>query len=127
MACLLESDPLLRWLACGLGWCLLALAWIDYETFRLPDALTLPLLVAGLGAAAWRDTGLVTDHALAAMLAYCSIRAIAAFYRWYRGFDGLGQGDAKLLAAAGAWVGASGIALGSLHRRIGNASLRGVP
>ena len=30
-------------------------------------------------------------------------------YRKVRGRDGLGAGDAKLLAAAGAWVGASGL------------------
>ena len=34
---------------CALGWSLLALAWIDWEAMLLPDALTLPLTLAGLG------------------------------------------------------------------------------
>jgi leader peptidase (prepilin peptidase) / N-methyltransferase len=37
------------WADCGLGWTLLVLAWIDCASFLLPDALTLPLLLAGLG------------------------------------------------------------------------------
>ena len=39
------------WLAlagAGLGWTLLALAWIDARSFLLPDMLTLPLAVGGL-------------------------------------------------------------------------------
>ena len=37
--------------------------------------------------------------------------SIGAAYRRYRGRDGLGGGDAKLLAAAGAWVGWQGLPL----------------
>jgi leader peptidase (prepilin peptidase)/N-methyltransferase len=40
----------LLWCACGAA--LLALALIDWDTTVLPDALTLPLLWAGLVAAA---------------------------------------------------------------------------
>ena len=40
------------WLAALLGWWLLALALIDLRTWLLPDALTLPLMVAGLAVAA---------------------------------------------------------------------------
>src|SRR5439155_12083250 len=36
------------WLDCLLGWWLLALGWIDIRDWLLPDALTLPLVVAGL-------------------------------------------------------------------------------
>ncbi len=34
---------------------------------------------------------------------------IGWLYHRYRGLDGLGLGDAKLFAAAGAWVGAEGL------------------
>ena len=97
------------WLDCALGWWLLALGWIDARHWLLPDALTLPLVIAGLGAALAFDPGGLTDRALGAAIGYLALRAVAFLYRKFRGRDGLGEGDAKLLAAAGAWVGASGL------------------
>ncbi len=94
------------WLDCVLGWWLLALGWIDLRTWLLPDALTLPLVIAGLAAAmAFEPEGL-TDRALGAVAGYLGLRAVGLLYRALRGREGLGHGDAKLLAAAGAWVGA---------------------
>ncbi len=93
------------WLGCLLGWTLLALAWIDWLHFRLPDVLTLPLLLAGLAATAWEAPDLAAGHALAAAAGYAGFRAVALGYRALRGWDGLGAGDAKLLAAGGAWLG----------------------
>jgi len=100
-----DTEPAQLWIDCGLGWSLLALAWIDWRHLRLPDAITLPLLLAGL-AATWlvapEDT---TDHAIGAVAGYLGFRLLARAYRILRGRDGLGPGDAKLLAAAGAWLG----------------------
>jgi leader peptidase (prepilin peptidase)/N-methyltransferase len=97
------------WLDCLLGWWLLALGWIDLREWLLPDGLTLPLVIAGLCATAALAPEQLTDRALGAALGFLSLRAIALLYRWLRGREGLGQGDAKLLAAAGAWVGASAL------------------
>jgi len=108
-AALVESDPDRLWLGCGLGWTLLCLGWIDAEHFRLPDVLTLPLLLAGLGATWWLDPDSITDHAAAAIAGYALLRLLGAAYRRARGREGIGQGDAKLLAAAGAWVGLAGL------------------
>lgn len=94
------------WASCGLGWSLLTLAWIDAVSLRLPDALTLPLILAGLAEALWLDPDALTARALGAALGYTLLWGLAAGYRRLRGRDGLGLGDAKLLAAAGAWVGA---------------------
>lgn len=102
---LAEADPARLWLGCLLGWTLLALAWIDWEHFRLPDALTLPLLLAGLGATLLLDPEAAPEHAAAAALGYLVLRGLALAYRALRGREGMGAGDAKLLAAAGAWVG----------------------
>jgi leader peptidase (prepilin peptidase)/N-methyltransferase len=90
-----------------LGWWLLALALIDLRSWRLPDALTLPLLALGLLAAA---LGLLPGPGLwlallGASLGYVFLAGVAWAYRRLRGRDGLGLGDAKLLAAAGAWLG----------------------
>ena len=97
------------WLDCLFGWWLLTLGWIDLRRWVLPDSLTLPLIVAGLFAAALFDPGALFDRALGAAFGYLVLRAIAAGYRAVRGREGLGRGDAKLLGAAGAWVGVSAL------------------
>jgi leader peptidase (prepilin peptidase) / N-methyltransferase len=101
-ACL--DDGLRLWADCILGWALLALSWIDWRHMILPDVLTLPLLVAGLGFGWLFDPGNIADYAIGAAVGWLLFSAIAWFYRRLRGRDGLGEGDAKLLAAAGAWV-----------------------
>jgi leader peptidase (prepilin peptidase) / N-methyltransferase len=97
------------WLDCLLGWWLLALGWIDLRRWLLPDALTLPLIIAGLAAAFLFNPDQLTGRALGAALGYSSLVAIAAAYRALRGREGLGGGDAKLLAASGAWLGAAAL------------------
>jgi leader peptidase (prepilin peptidase)/N-methyltransferase len=104
-AALVESDVGRLWADCMLGWTLLTLAWIDLRHLLLPDAITLPLLVAGLLVSWWFEPDQIIDHALGAAAGYLFFRAVAGGYRVLRGRDGLGAGDAKLLAAAGAWVG----------------------
>ncbi len=96
------------WADCLFGWILLALGWIDWEWFRLPDALTLPLLLAGLAATAWQDPAGLTEHAGAAAGSYLLFRLVAFGYRAARGRAGLGEGDAKMVAAIAAWVGIQG-------------------
>jgi len=97
------------WLDCLLGWWLLALAWIDIRRWLLPDPLTLPLVIAGLVLTAMLDPVKLTEHALGAALGYLSLRVVASLYRALRGCEGLGRGDAKLLAASGAWLGAGAL------------------
>jgi leader peptidase (prepilin peptidase)/N-methyltransferase len=104
------DDGLRLWADCGLGWTLLALSWIDWRHMILPDVLTLPLLLAGLGVALFLDPGNIVDHAAGAAIGYLLFIGVAWAYRRTRGRDGLGEGDAKLLAAAGAWVTWSGLA-----------------
>jgi leader peptidase (prepilin peptidase)/N-methyltransferase len=96
----------LLWTGCVLGWSLLALGWIDARCQRLPDMLTLPLILAGLCEALFLEPDAMANRALGAIIAYASFRLIAVVFRRLRGREGLGEGDAKLLAAGGAWVGA---------------------
>ena len=100
-----EPDPAALWPDCALAWTLLALAWIDWQHQRLPDALTLPLVVAGLAVTWWQAPEQTLNHAVGAVAGYLAFRLVAWTYRALRGREGLGQGDAKLLAAAGAWLG----------------------
>lgn len=99
------ADGPLLWAGCVLGWGLLALAWIDVEWLLLPDALTLPLIVAGLAVTWALEPWAATDRAIGAIAGYAALRLVQLGYRRFRGVDGLGEGDAKLLAAAGAWLG----------------------
>jgi len=104
-------DATTLWFGCVLGWTLLALGWIDWEHMILPDVLTLPLVLIGLAATWTLEPESLADHAGAAVLGYLAFRALATGYRRLRGRDGLGQGDAKLLAAAGAWAGLAALPL----------------
>ena len=86
-----------------LAWALVVLALVDMADLRLPDAVTLPLSAAGLLLSL--PGGQWADHCAGAALGWGVLTALAAGYRRWRRRDGLGQGDAKLLAAAGAWLG----------------------
>ncbi|WP_339749024.1 A24 family peptidase [uncultured Maricaulis sp.] len=81
-----------------------ALAFIDAREQRLPDILTLPLMVFGLIAGFLNGMPLWSGVSGAA-IGYASMVAMEIGYRRVRGADGLGRGDAKLFAAAGAWCG----------------------
>ncbi|WP_085884449.1 prepilin peptidase [Oceanibacterium hippocampi] len=93
------------WLAALLGWGLLALAAIDLEHGLLPNRLTLPLAVAGLAAAGLTGRPDIVGVLVGAAAGFLVFAVIGVAYRRLRGRDGLGLGDAKLLAAGGAWCG----------------------
>lgn len=78
----------------------------DFHERRLPDTITLPLVIVGLGLQLLLG-GLdqFLSGLLGAVVGFAGFWAIARAYRATRGTDGLGLGDAKLLAAAGAWLG----------------------
>lgn len=87
-----------------LGWQLILIAVVDVEHFWLPDALTVPLLVTGLVAAAVLPTGSLMHSAIGAAVGFLGLWLLAFAYRRLRHRDGLGGGDPILLAAGGAWV-----------------------
>jgi leader peptidase (prepilin peptidase)/N-methyltransferase len=93
------------WIDAALGWTLLCAGWIDAETLRLPDSMTLPLILAGLAVSWLEQPQSIYNHAAAAALGYLAFRLLDVAYYALRQRHGLGQGDAKLLAAAGAWLG----------------------
>ncbi len=97
------------WVTCLLGWTLLALALIDARHLELPDLLTLPLIPAGLLMAWLLAPEAVLAHVIGAAAGFLFLAGLALAYRRLRGREGLGLGDAKLLAAAGAWLGWQGL------------------
>jgi leader peptidase (prepilin peptidase)/N-methyltransferase len=84
---------------------LIPLAVIDLETGYLPDAITLPLIGAGLAANAAELFTPLRDAVIGAAAGFTAFWAIGVIYERLRKRDGLGLGDAKLLAAIGAWTG----------------------
>jgi leader peptidase (prepilin peptidase)/N-methyltransferase len=96
------------WYACAAAiYCAIVqlLARIDAQTRLLPDALTLPLLWAGL-LFHWSGGWIVLEDAVAgAAVGYGVLWLIWAAHRGCSGRDGIGFGDLKLAAANGAWLG----------------------
>jgi leader peptidase (prepilin peptidase)/N-methyltransferase len=88
-----------------LGAALLRLAIIDLRTFRLPDIYTLPLILTGVTINAVIASGVPHDAVWGAMVGYSVFWGLGTWFFTRTGREGLGLGDAKLLAAAGAWVG----------------------
>ena len=84
------------------------LSWIDVRTLRLPDALTLPLIAVGV-LQSWYFSGRIQDALIGAVAGYLFFVLVETAFRHLRGKEGLGRGDAKLLAAGGAWCGWIGL------------------
>lgn len=84
---------------------LVLLACIDARSCLLPDALTQPLLWAGLATslAGWPH-GPASSLA-GAMAGYAALAFLRYLGLWWRGAEAMGWGDVKLLAAMGAWIG----------------------
>jgi leader peptidase (prepilin peptidase)/N-methyltransferase len=107
-AALVISGPVLV-AGCVLGWSLLLLAVIDWREQFLPDVVTLPLLVAGLIVSYLLMSGSWPAHAIGAAVGFAGLALLALIYRILRGREGIGLGDAKLMAALGAWVSWEGL------------------
>lgn len=109
--------------ALPLTWALIALTGIDIDHQLLPDSITLPLLWAGLLAAAVLGplaggASLSGAHGIGVALpvsarnaiigaaaGYSSLWLVYHAFRLVTGKEGMGHGDFKLFAALGAWLG----------------------
>jgi leader peptidase (prepilin peptidase)/N-methyltransferase len=86
-------------------WAMIALAFIDFDTFYLPDDITLPLVWAGL---LFNLMGGYTDlgsAVIGAAAGYLALWLVFWIFKLATGKEGMGYGDFKLLAAIGAWLG----------------------
>jgi leader peptidase (prepilin peptidase) / N-methyltransferase len=102
-AALLTAGWLL-WVTCALGWTLLALAVMDAREMVLSDYLTMPLIAFGLVLGVAINPSMVWHHVVGAAAGFAVIAGVAFLYLRLRDREGVGLGDAKLMAAAGAWL-----------------------
>ena len=88
-----------------LVWTLIALTGIDFDTQLLPDRLTFPL--AGLGLAVNSQGWFVppTQSIWGLLLGFLSLWVVVKIFYLITKKHGMGQGDFKLLAVLGAWLG----------------------
>jgi leader peptidase (prepilin peptidase)/N-methyltransferase len=104
-----------------LSWVLIGLAVLDAEHFWLADAVTIPMTVLGIvgvAIALWKWGGvdiqtwtLFGERILACAASAGLILLIRWIYKLIRHREGLGLGDAKLMAMLAAWLGLSGALL----------------
>ncbi len=88
-----------------LTWVLIALSFIDIDHQLLPDILVLPLLWLGL---LLSTLEIFTDCKAGIIGAVCGYLVLWLVYHSFKLIthkEGMGQGDFKLLAALGAWLG----------------------
>lgn len=84
---------------------LIVLAFIDLDTKRLPDVITIPgILVLFLAAFAAHDVSW-KERAIGVAAGYLFVRLVADFYYYVLKREGMGLGDGKLLAMIGAVLG----------------------
>jgi leader peptidase (prepilin peptidase)/N-methyltransferase len=85
-----------------------AIAVVDARHFIIPDELNAAALVLALLNAAVQEPETALLAAAAALLRGAVLAlfflGVRVGYRWLRGRDGIGLGDVKLAAAAGAWL-----------------------
>ena len=89
----------------GLATGLTALTWYDVREFRLPNILTLSLISAGLIVSYADARSDFLFHLVGAFVGYALIYLLWFCWHHFRGYPGIGLGDAKLFAAGGAWCG----------------------
>lgn len=96
-------------LQCVLGiittWFLVAMTMIDFDTYLLPDVLTLPLMWIGLVASLLPVFADVRSAVIGAAAGYAVLWCVYQLFKILTGKEGMGFGDFKLLAALGALLG----------------------
>ena len=91
---------------------LLVLSLIDLEHYILPNVITLPGVVLGVAATflpGWPLSPL--ESILSALGGYVALAIFGMSYQKLRGVEGLGQGDWKMVAMLGAFLGWRGAVL----------------
>ena len=85
-------------------------AVVDIRRLIIPDTVNLAIFATGLAASLALGRVALVSALAAALLGGGTFLAVQAGFRAYRGFDGLGTGDVKFIAAGATWTGLEGLA-----------------
>lgn len=105
------------------GTLLLLIAFIDLDTYLIPDVLSLGGLVLGLGTSFVSPHMTLVDSLTGAVLGGGLFFAVAWGYEQWRKHEGLGGGDIKLLAMIGAFIGWKGVVFTVFVSSVGGAAV----
>lgn len=97
--------------AIALSCLLLTLAAIDIDHLYLPDRLTLGGIAAGVALQAASDSGSLARALQGALVGGGVLLVVAGAWLLATGREGMGLGDAKMLAMIGAFLGWPGVAV----------------
>jgi leader peptidase (prepilin peptidase)/N-methyltransferase len=86
-------------------WFLVAAGGIDFRTQLLPDSLTMPLLWLGLLISLVPIFVDTREAVIGAAIGYLALWSVYWLFKLATGKEGMGFGDFKLFAVAGAWMG----------------------
>lgn len=78
---------------------------VDWREKRIPDLASLPLIGVGLVLSGYATEVALADRLIGTGLGFLVFWGIGEVWFRLRGHEALGLGDAKLYAAAGAWLG----------------------
>lgn len=86
---------------------LLYVSYVDLCSFRIPNAITLPLIFGGwcFNYFSIHPIASIEASLIGAALGYVILWGANRIYLGLKKQNGIGMGDAKLLAALGAWLG----------------------
>lgn len=93
------------WAWAIMGWLLLPIMLLDARHFWLPDRLTMALALIGLPLGGLLSGVDLTSRWIAALVGGVALMLVRLAYRQWRGREGMGGGDPKLMAALGVWIG----------------------
>ena len=88
---------------------LLVIIFIDLDTFTIPDVITLPGMVAGLGVSFLLPQMGILRSAVGLVAGGGILFVVAIGYQMLRKREGVGGGDIKLLAMIGSFLGLPGV------------------
>lgn len=88
---------------------LILIAFIDLDTYIIPNALSLTGMAAGLALSFFTPRITWTDSLLGIVVGGGFLYAIAVAYQYFRRQEGMGGGDIKLLGMIGAFMGTPGV------------------
>lgn len=84
---------------------MIIIAYIDFDTMRIPNVLTYPGIPLSIAASQFLGQISLKESIIGAVVGYLLIRLIADGYRLLTGRFGMGYGDGKLLAMIGGLMG----------------------